>query len=547
MKSYKIITTGILTASLLMSSCVNDLNLDPIDSNVIVATTFTKDQLKQSLAKLYASFSVPGQDGVSGGGDISGIDNGFGVYTRALWMLQELSTDEALCSWNDQTIKDFHWQTWSPTDVFNNAMYSRIIYTVTICNEFIRNTEGSTDADVIKFRAESRFLRALAYYHAIDMYGNPAFITEADKPGSFFPKQTTRAELFKYVESELKAIEGQLGAPRFEYGRADQAAAWMLLARLYLNASVYTGTAKNAECVTYCDKVIGAGYSLPANYRWNFSADNDESPEMIFAINADGTYSRSYGCTTYIIHAAVGDYMKPADFGIGGGWSGNRTTKQFANILLDTIANPQVLAAPTNFADSIFSSIKDTRVYLQRLVNWDIYNVGTYTDGIGVRKFTNLTHTGGEAEHPHNDFVCTDYPIFRLADAYLMRAEANYRIAGGSGAPSQAVIDDINKIRERAYGASYPANGKIDATPATWNNAATFLDFILDERGRELYWEGVRRTDLIRFGKFTTDKYLWQWKGNIMKGQATESYRNLFPIPASECVANKNIKQNTGY
>jgi len=382
------------------------------------------------------------------------------------------------------------------------------------------------------------------------MYGNPAFITEADKPGSFFPKQTTRAALFTYVENELKAIETVLGEPRFEYGRADKAAAWMLLARLYLNANVYIGASKNAECVTYCDKVIGAGYSLPSDYRWNFSADNDKSSEMIFAINADGMYTRSYGSTTYIIHAAVGSKMKPADFGIGGGWEGNRTTKQFANILLDTIANPSVLS-PTSHADTLFSSIKDTRVLLQRLTNWDIYNVGTYSDGIGVRKFTNLTHDGQAAEHPHNDFVCTDYPIFRLADAYLMRAEAKYRIAGGSGAPSAEVLADINELRKRAYGANYATNGEVSANSNSWSHAASFLDFILDERGRELYWEGVRRTDLIRFGKFTTDKYLWQWKGNTMNGQKPDEKivgcRNLFPIPASECVANQNIKQNVGY
>ncbi len=533
MKSYKLLTVGIVVAvSAITTSCVKDLETKPIDPNVIASSNLGDhpEAMRETLAKLYSSFAVPGQDGVSGASDISGIDAGFGVYTRALWMLQELSTDEALCAWNDQTIKDYHWQTWSSTDVFNAAMYSRIIYTVSICNEFIRNTNESSDPTVMQYNAEARFLRALAYYHAIDMYGNPAFITEADKPGSFYPKQITRAKLFEYIESELKDIENKLGEPRsVEYGRADRAAAWMLLARLYLNAEVYIGTPKYTECITYCNKVIGAGYTLAPDYRWNFSADNNTSPEMIFAINYDGMYTQSYGGTAYIIHAATGGDMNAAALGIGSGWGGNRTTKDFANILIDTIAHP------ISTLDVMFSSIPDKRVYLQQLTNWNIYNVGTFTDGIGVRKFTNMNHDGTPAIHPHNDFPCTDYPIFRLADAYLMYAEAVLR--GGAGGTRSQALTYINDLRDRAYGNT---SGEI-------SDAQLTLPFILDERGREMYWEGVRRTDLIRFGEFTTASYLWQWKGNVMNGQATESYRNLFPIPASEVAANPNIKQNPGY
>jgi hypothetical protein len=539
MKKYKFLIVIILTSTMI-TSCVKDLDVKPIDPNVIVSSNLmdVPNAMKETLAKLYSSFAVPGQDGVSGSGDISGIDNGFGVYTRALWMLQELSTDEALCAWNDQTIKNFHWQTWSATDVFNAAMYARIIFTVSICNEFIRNSAGNTNADVIKYNAEARFLRALAYYHAIDMYGNPAFITEADLPGSFFPKQIKRADLFTYIENELLAIETLLGEPRFEYGRADKAAAWMLLARLYLNAKVYIGTERYADCITYSKKVMDAGYTLEPDYRLNFSADNNTSREMIFAINYDGLYTRSYGGTCYIIHAATGGTMSTAALGIGtgGGWGGNRTTKQFVNILIDTIAHPR------NPADVEFSAVSDTRVYLHQnnLITWNIYNVGTFTEGISVRKFTNLNHDGSPAIHPHNDFPCTDYPIFRLADAYLMHAEAILR----SGGDQNIAIADINALRDRAYG---NASGEITANSSTWSHAATLLDFVLDERGRELYWEGVRRTDLIRYDKFVTSAYLWAWKGNTFNGQATEAFRNLYPIPASEVAANPNIKQNPGY
>lgn len=530
MRHLKYISIVVAAASVLVTSCIKDLDTTPIDKNTIVSSNLADREgaMIQTLAKLYASFSVPGQDGTSSSnGDISGIDNGFGVYSRALWMAQELTTDEALCSWNDQTIKDFHWQTWSPADPFLNAMYARIIYTVSICNEFIRNSAGNSDPDIVKYNAEARFLRALAYYHAIDMFGNPAFITETDKPGSFFPKRTTREALFTYVESELKDIESKLGEPRFMYGRADKAAAWMLLARLYLNAEVYTGTPRWADCITYSEKVMNAGYILEPDYRLNFSADNDKSREMIFAITCDGLFTQSYGGTTYIIHAATGDAITAESVGVGGGWSGNRTTKDFVNVLVDTTKYPKDANDPT------FSRVKDKRVYIRLLQNWDIYNVGTFSDGIGVYKFTNLNHDNNKTEHYHNDFTSTDFPIFRLADAYLMHAEALLR----SGGDRSVALNDINTLRQRAYG----------NTSGNINDDQLTLNFILDERGRELYWEAVRRTDLIRFNKFTTADYLWAWKGNSYRGQATESYRNLFPIPGAEVAANPNMRQNPGY
>src|SRR5690606_12271725 len=135
----------------------------------------------------------------------------------------------------------------------------------------------------------------------------------------------------------------------------------------------------------------------------------------------------------------------------------------------------------------------------------------------------------------HADFVDTDYPMFRLADAYLMFAEAVLR--GGSGGTLGEAVGYINQIRERAYG---DASGNIAQNDLT-------LDFILDERARELYWEGHRRTDLIRFGKFTGSSYLWPWKGNVAEGTATPAHLDLFPIPEVDRAANPNLEQNPGY
>lgn len=520
MKNNNIKSLAVIFVALMFNSCVNDLDITPKDPNIITSLTVysTPQSYKEGLAKLYATFSLSGQQGPSGQPDIAGIDEGFSNYLRQYWNAQELSTDEAVMAWNDASIKDFHWQTWAPNDVFIAAIYSRIMYTVAVCNEYVRATEGNTDADIKKYNAEARFIRALAYYHAIDMFGNPPFVTEKDSPGAFFPKQTTRAELFTYLETELKAIEGELGAPKFEYGRADQAAAWTLLAKLYLNAKVYVGTDRSADCVTYCKKVIASSYTLAPKYANNFVADNNLSPEIIFSITCDGQHTQSYGGMTYLVHAAIGGSMSPAAFGVGGGWGGIRTTK----------------ALVSKFADTTGATDKRAMFWSdgQKL---EINDIGQFTDGWAITKYSNLTSTGAAAPHAHPDFVDTDYPVFRLADVYLMYAEGVLR--GGNTGDAATALGYVNALRQRAYGNT---NGNITAGQLT-------LDFILDERARELYWEGHRRTDLIRFGKFTGNAYLWPWKGKAAEGTTTESFRDLYPIPSNDLGANPTLKQNPGY
>ena len=520
MKNKNIKSLAVVFLALMFTSCVKDLDVTPRDPNIITSLTVysTPAAYKEGLAKLYATFSVSGQQGPSGQPDIAGIDEGFGNYLRQYWNAQELTTDEAVIAWNDASIKDFHWQTWAPNDVFVAALYSRIMYTVALCNEYIRATADNADADIKKYHAEARFLRSLAYYHALDLYGNPPFVTEADAPGAFFPKQTTRAALYAYIETELKAIENELGAPKFEYARADQAAAWTLLAKLYLNAKVYIGQEKNADCVTYCNKVIAAGYTLNAKYANNFTADNNISAEMIFPITADGQHTQTYGGMVYLVHAQIGGSMPPAQFGVGGGWGGLRTTK----------------ALVAKFSDT--SGATDKRAMFwsagQKL---EINDIGQFTDGWAITKFSNLTSTGAAAPHAHPDFVDTDYPVFRLADVYLMYAEAVLR--GGTSGNAATSLGYVNALRQRAYG---NADGNITAGQLT-------LDFILDERARELYWEGHRRTDLVRFGKFTGGAYLWPWKGKVAAGASTESFRDLFPIPSNDLGANPTLQQNPGY
>ncbi|MFN0015205.1 MAG: SusF/SusE family outer membrane protein, partial [Saprospiraceae bacterium] len=339
-KSYKSGSLLLLGATLFAVSCFKDLDTTPLNPNETTAATAfdNPDAYKQVLAKLYAGFATSGQQGPAGQPDIQGIDEGFSNYIRQYWKAQELTTDEAVIAWNDGTIQDYHQQDWDANSEFVTATYNRIYYQIAACNEYIRETtdakldsrsvSGTLRSDVEKFRAEARFIRAMCYWHALDLFRNVPMVTEADAVGAFFPRQANAEEVFNYVESELKAIESLLvPARQNEYGRADQAAAWMVLAKLYLNAQTYINRDRNTDCITYCNKVISAGYMLEPKYANMFNADNHNADGIILSINFDGKRTQTYGGTTFLCHAAVGGSMKPGDFGLDGGWGGLRVTK----------------------------------------------------------------------------------------------------------------------------------------------------------------------------------------------------------------------------
>ena len=528
-KYLRFLSIAAVAATVALASCIGDLDTTPLDKDIVTSEVVYKDLAGYTgvLAKVYAGLALSGQQGPAGNADISGIDEGFSTYIRQYWKHQELTTDEAVIAWNDGTIQDFHQQDWSSGGEFIRAMYNRIYYQITLCNEFIRESapqklsdRGFSDADkttVAGYRAEARFMRALSYYHAMDMFGNVPFITEADGVGSFLPTQIAREDLFTYLETELKELESLLPAARTnQYGRADAAAAQMLLAKMYLNAKVYTGTEMYTECITFTKKVLAAGYTLNPVYANNFVADNNTSPEFIFAVNFDGDNSRTWGGMTFVIHAAVGGSMNIADYGIDGGWGGTRVTAAFVD----------------KFADPSGATDKRAMFYTAGQSK-GINDIGTFTDGYAITKFKNKTAAGANGKNL--TYVDTDWPVFRLAEAHLMLAEAVVR--GGTGATQGDALNSINALRLRAYG---DATGNITAGELT-------LDFILDERARELYWEGHRRTDLIRFGKFSNSTYVWPWKGGAKDGISVDAKYDLFPIPADDLGANPNLVQNPGY
>ncbi|MBK7478141.1 MAG: RagB/SusD family nutrient uptake outer membrane protein [Haliscomenobacter sp.] len=527
LKTFRIL--GIVALLFGLGACTDDLNREPFPVSGLTSASVYKDpaNYRSILAKLYAGLATTGQQGPDGKGDVAGIDEGFSQYLRQYWQAQELTTDEAVIAWNDADIWDLHDMDWSAGHSFLRALYYRLFYQISLANEFIRETTDAklsergisgTDAANIKvFRAEARFLRALSYYHALDLYGNVPFVTDENPIGSYVPTQTNRADLYNYIESELLAIDADLPAPRAnEYGRADKAAAWMVLAKLYLNAEVYNGQKKYTECIAQCNKIIAAGYTLEPNYRHLFLADNHKSKEIIFPITFDGTRTKTWGGMTYLVHAPVGGSMNPNEFGINGGWYGLRTTS----------------ALVSNFNDITGATDKRAMFYTdgQKLA---ISDISAFNDGYAISKYRNVTSTNEKGSDVEGNFPDTDFPMFRLADAYLMYAEAVKR--GGTGGSEATAIQYINNLRVRAYGG------------ATGNVTSYDLDFVLAERARELYWEAHRRTDLIRYGKFTGASYLWPWKGGVKDGKSVEDFRSLFPIPDSDVVANPNLKQNTGY
>ncbi|HEV8358602.1 MAG TPA: RagB/SusD family nutrient uptake outer membrane protein [Gemmatimonadales bacterium] len=501
-----------------------DLTVEP-KSTIAEARAFSDvNSYRAFLAKVYAGLAIGGQLGGDGQRDIQGIDGGFSQYIRLYWQLQELPTDDAVIAWGDDGLADLIKGNWGSTNQFVVAMYSRIFFQVGMANEFLRQTtdaklaeRGQTSATfkatIAQYRAEARFLRALSYWHGIDLFGSTPLVTEADPLGAIPPQQATRQAIYDFIVSELTAIQSDLPQPGLSsYGRATGPAASMLLAHVYLNAEVYTGTANYAGALTAAQAAIAGADTLDPSYRHLFQADNNTSRELIFAVPEDGLKTQTYGSTTFLIHASCGGSMNPSDYGVDGCWYGLRLKPEAVNRFTSGDGRTYFFAPVGNGAA--------------------INSIGNFDDGIKGPKFSNRKSNGDAGSHP--TFADTDYPMFRLADAYLIYAEAVLR--GGGGTRTQALAY-VNALRQRAFG----------STSGNITDAQLTLDFLLDERGREFLWEGQRRMDLIRYGKFTGASYLWSWKGGTQGGSSTDAHLNLFPIPANELIANTNMKQNPGY
>jgi hypothetical protein len=542
MKTYIKIIIALIAIALCTTACFDDLNRPSIDPNK--QSDINNDEL---FVKIYATLALTGQQGPDGQGDIAGIDEGNSSFYRMIYGLNEFPADQIYWIWPDAGVDDIRQAKWNASNALCKGLFARLYFDIVLCNLYLENTAGDNSASTKTKRAEVRFVRALNYYYLLDFFGNVAFV---DKISSKNPEKIMRPALYDWLVTELNALEPDLAdaGNRVSYYRVDKAAAWLLLSRIYLNAQVYTGTADWNNAAIFSKKVIDSSYQLASQYQYlfmgdndNISAVNDAYKEIILPIGQDGQMTRSWGVSMFLIASTHTDGL--ASWGITESWKCNRSRYELVKLFFPSAAkyddiNNAFLQGDT---PDITAAAQDDRALFcnYRVNGTDIYrcllgrkdNVDEFKSGWTITKFTNLiadpNRRPSDTMHPD-----ADIPFMRKAEAYLTYAEAVLRGAtelGGLTA-DQAVFE----IRDRA-----------NATPKT----GVTLQDILDERGREFYSEGYRRTDLIRFNKFGgANQYYWEYKGGTILGKDFEAWRNLYPIPQSDIVANPNLKPNNeGY
>lgn len=545
----------------LTTSCFGDLDTMPLDETQLVGEKVysTADGYTGVLAKCYSSLILTGQKGGDGGdGDLEGANEGYSGYVRLMFYLQELSTDDFIMPSSSNGLRKCLNLQW---DASNASVirwtYQRLYMTIAYCNELLREctedklkSRGLWDQlgdECASYRAEARFIRAYCYATLCDMFGGVPYIDE-NTGVKDIPTQWSRKQIFEFAENELKNIDGDLKAPGANvYGRIDRVAAWFLLSRMYLNAQTWIGENHYNDALTYAKKVIVDNhYPLASDYRQIFLADNDQCKEIIWPLVQDGERAQSSAGTNFYVKAFVNGPMNELyNTGIGSrGW-GNVRAK---TTLVDAFDADDVVF-DTN--DTWGNNKKDKRAqFMTALPNqvkdtWDSKGAmtSTYTCGYGYIKWRNVTK---EDQIPASGdaYTSIDFPLFRTGEAYLTAAEAILR--GAEGTMDEA-LRYVNEIRQRAYmSGKYAKNGvRSDVSGIIGLNELT-LDFLMAERQRELASELVRRTDLIRFGKFTKG-YNWDWKNAERLGADVDDHFQLFPIPQTEFSNNPQLKQNDGY
>ena len=560
-----------------MTACVHNLDVESIDPNNVSA--INPDQL---LGKIYATLGTTGQQGPAGNGDIEGLDEGTSSLYRMTYELNEFPSDQVFWIWPDVGVDDVRKATWTADNALVRGAYCRYIFDITLCNTYL---DSYADYDATK-TAEVRFIRAFNYWYLLDMFGSCPFnITEAEmaayaKAGELmgdyenYPKQITRKNLYEWIEAELLDIEEKLTVDRNTfYYRVDKVAAQMLLARLYLNAQVYTadpaqeykiatGTAQWAKAAEYAKKVMDAT-TLASEYKYLFMGDNDNRSkvndaykEIILPVAQEGSHIQSYGASLFLLASFNTDGL-PA-WGITQSWKCMRTRKQLVSLFFPlaknwnvptALENPatwfttnealmkEIAACPYPLGDAtkLTAEAKDDRALF---CNYREYNDSSllicnlnrenatdkFFSGWLCTKFTNVM-ADPDRVRTHTDQPDMDLPLMRAAEAYLTYAEAQYRLGQGDA------LTVLNQLRVRANAAPLTS---IDET------------VIRDEWGREFFAEGRRRTDLVRLDMFAGKKYGWEYKaGNQFGQKEIEGHRVVFPLPLSDVTANPNLRQYT--
>lgn len=540
-----IIPAAALLLSMGFTACTEDLHVDNI--NPEQTSTYTEEEL---LNKIYGSFTLTGQEGPANDNkkDIADQDEGRSNFYRMMWELNEFPTDEASWVWlNDPGIAELLHNTYDATNLRSIGLYYRMFFTITLCNYYLDQHPADGTAERAARRAEVRFIRAYNYYNVMDLYANATFTEHVTTdPGERY----TRSQYFSFIESELKDIDGDLGAPgTMQYGRVDKVAAWLMLARLYLNAEVYTGTARWTEAKEYAAKVINNGYyklctqgaTNPSTgekysaYQMLFLADNDTNGaqiENVFPILHDGLRTQSYGGMHFLV---LSTYCKPSESdmdivipsGTTASWGKCMRVK---GKLTDTFFGKDAEVPETSSLDEVIAKANDDRALFYTGGGYTRYVVDEKdaSHGYACCKFRNV-RSDGRATSVVDAFVDTDLPLLRVAEAYLTYAEAETRL-NGSTADAKEKID---ALRNRAH-----------AIPLS----SYTLDDIRDEWSKEFWFEGRRRMDLVRFGCFGgQSRYTWEWMGNSANGAMFPATRNIYGLPINDIINNKNLMQNEGY
>ena len=560
----------LLTASL--SSCMDDLDKGNIDPNVDATPNITG-----LYSKCYAGLIMEGNDGTA---DFTIDDNGKSTLLRNLFNFNEVPTDEAVCWWSDGGIADVAYNKFDPGNATLKNLYYRLMSNISYENHFL--SLDAAKAEKTKY-AEVRVLRAYSYFLMLDFFGDPTFI---DKISAETPRQAhsynskfeegksyTRAELlqmgreflFGWVEKELLEAEPNLLEAKAEtsdtdpnYGRIDKGTCWLLLSRLYLNAGTYLNNdGQNNpywnKALEYAEKIIdpSTGYALfddskmseeaKANgykpYDLLFMGDNGSngaSCEALLPLMQDGDKTQGWGGSMFFVAALWDATMQTVTdkdaATTANTWSGMRVRPQFVEKFF---TDPSVVVNKSS--KEIRNMNVDDRAILWGKGNSDgartleIGDNDKFVKGIATPKWNNNYSNGGT---PHDSYnVDIDFFLFRVAEAYLNAAEAEMHINGESSPKAKKYIDALRNRAHAALRVSYTLND------------------VLDERSRELYCEGLRRTDLIRFNQFGGSQatYNWELKGGSTNGTTFAKTNNVYPLPSSEVLSNKNLTQIDGY
>ena len=560
-RTFKNIFLALTSSVIAFSSCIGDLDVNPLNPSEMSPNQAYGAEVGsylQGLTKIYYSFI-----NTSG---LNVADPGASELIRAFWSTQEVTADACKCAWSsDAWVRDLNSNTWSEAkNDATYAVYCRTILGISYANEFLRSTtedmldmrgcDDAVKAKVRQFRAETRFIRAYLYWMAMDTFGNVPFTTEnSPLGGGFIPTQTPRVELFNYIVDELNAIaaSGDMPAAQSNYPRADIGSVYGLLARLYLNAEVYTatdvapGTPMWAEAKAACEEIYKLGYSICPDYAALFRGDNGENAnargEFLFAVPYDAEDTQSYGGTGYLTFAAAAatdvkddkgtsdesddEFFGPT--GINNGWAGIRVPDPY----VQTYFKPSAF----DFEAGTYT-IADKRGQMFNIQGqtqeMDLY---VFTTGWKCWKYNNYPHDKGPKDAEALKLANTksysdiDFPLIRLGEIHLIYAEACMHLT----AEAQA----LPKLKELADRAGVTATTSITQ------------EFLVAERARELMWEAHRRTDLIRYGMYGGNtSYSWPFKGgNSAYGQPFEKYMELYSIPPEELASNEKLVQNPGY